>query len=91
MVKNHFFSEFWLCPEEQECNQNCLFALSQFFLMPLIFFACLDFLDQPQAPAGQKNQDVENNSCTGDSLHADRCSGREVRSKQTRIHEPNDD
>lgn len=91
MVKNLFFCECWLCPEEQECNQNCLFALSQFFLMSLIFFACLDFLDQPQAPAGQKHQDVENNGRTGASLHADRRSGREVRSRQTPIHESDDD
>lgn len=76
MVKNHFFCECWLCPEEQ---------------MSLIFFACLDFLDQPQAPAGQKHQDVENNGRTGASLHADRRSGREVRSRQTPIHEFDDD
>lgn len=63
----------------------------QFFLMSLIFFACLDFLDQPQAPAGQKHQDVENNGRTGASLHADRRSGREVRSRQTPIHEFDDD
>lgn len=59
--------------------------------MSLIFFACLDFLDQPQAPAGQKHQDVENNVRTGASLHADRRSGREVRSRQTPIHESDDD
>lgn len=55
--------------------------MSLFFL-----FKCLDFPDQPEASAGQKNQDVENNDFTGPTCNADRRSGRQVGHKHSRSH-----
>lgn len=41
-------------------------------------FRCLDPSDKPEASAGEKNQDVENNGLTGSTCQADRRSGRQV-------------
>lgn len=51
---------------------------------------CLDFPDQSEASAGQKNQDVENNGLAGFTRHADRRGGRQVGHKHTALHAPDE-